>query len=200
MNTANNITGLATVAGWVLCLFIGLLGLAIVVLIAKNKIDLSQLISEPDGSASMSRFQLLVFTFVVALSFFLVVAAHSEKLPDVPPTVLSLIGISASSYLVSKGISSSVAVRSLTISPTTATLSAGQSQQFKAKVSIDTNNAVVWSIQAGNGTIDQTGLYTAPAAAGAVPGAAPPARQYATIKATSVVDPSLSDLGIVTLT
>jgi uncharacterized protein YjdB len=200
MNTANNITGLATVAGWVLCLFIGLLGLAIIVLIAKNKIDLSQLISEPDGSASMSRFQLLVFSFVVALSFFLVVAAHSEKLPDVPPTVLSLIGISASSYLVSKGISSSVAVRSLTISPTTATLSAGQSQQFKANVSIDTNNAVVWSIQAGNGTIDQTGLYTAPAAAAAVLGAAPPARQYATIKATSVVDPSLTDLAIVTLT
>ena len=124
MNTANNITGLATVAGWVLCLFIGLLGLAIIVLIAKNKIDLSQLISEPDGSASMSRFQLLVFSFVVALSFFLVVAAHSEKLPDVPPTVLSLIGISASSYLVSKGISSSVAVRSLTISPRQASICA----------------------------------------------------------------------------
>lgn len=193
----NTITGLATVAGWVLCIFIGLLGLAIIVLIAKNKIDLAQLISEPDGSASMSRFQLLVFTFVVALSFFLVVAAHSEKLPDVPPTVLSLIGISASSYLVSKGIQSSVATRSLTVSPTTATLTGRQSQQFKANVSIDTNSAVVWSIQAGDGTIDQSGLYTAPPAP--PPGDGPPPRAYATIKATSVVDPSLADLAIVTL-
>jgi hypothetical protein len=54
----------------------------------------------------MSRFQLLVFTFVIALSFFLTVVCEC-KLPDVPANVLALLGISASTYGVSKGIQAS---------------------------------------------------------------------------------------------
>ena len=61
---------MAQMCGFVLCAFIGLLGLTILVWIWQGKIDLSQLISEPNGSASMSRFQLLIFTFVIAISLF----------------------------------------------------------------------------------------------------------------------------------
>jgi len=201
MSSVTTLNMLTAFAGWVLCIFVLLLGAAIIWLIAKGKIDLSMLISESDGSASMSRFQLLVFTFVVALSFFLVVAA-SQKLPDIPGSVLSLIGISASSYLVSKGIQTGADNRTISISPSIATVQAGHTQQFKASVSIDTDNKVVWSMQAGNGTISQEGLYTAPPAAApdAAAAAPAPARSYATIKATSVDDPSLVDLAVVTLT
>ncbi len=202
MTSVNTLSILTVLAGWILCLFVLGLGAAIIWLIAKGKINLSMLISESDGSASMSRFQLLVFTFVVALSFFLVVAANPHQLPDVPGSVLSLIGISASSYLVSKGIQSGSENRTLTVSPSGATVQAGHTQQFKATVSIDSQNKVVWSIQAGTGTITQEGLYTAPPAAPPDPAAAagaPAARAYATIKATSTDDPSLVGLAIVTL-
>ncbi len=203
MTSVTTLSILTVLAGWILCLFVLGLGAAVIWLIARDRINLCKLISESNGDASMSRFQLLVFTFVVALSFFLVVAANPQKLPDVPGSVLSLIGISASSYLVSKGIQSGSENRTLTVSPSGATVQAGHTQQFKATVSIDSQNKVVWSIQAGTGTITQEGLYTAPPAAApdaaAAGAAAPTARAYATIKATSIVDPSLVDLAIVTL-
>ena len=114
--------------GYVLCGLIALLGLVVVWKVWTDKIDLSLLISEKTGEASMSRFQLLIFTFVVALSFFLIVVANVKiaqadldlpkspgtsvtstvpsppSMPEIPGGVLSLLGISASSYLVSKGI------------------------------------------------------------------------------------------------
>ncbi len=64
----------------------------------------------------MSRFQLLIFTFVIAVSFFLVVISNVKirqsgdksgnpaGLPEVPRGVLALLGISASSYAVGKAI------------------------------------------------------------------------------------------------
>jgi hypothetical protein len=64
----------------------------------------------------MARFQLLVFVFVIALSFFLVVISNIKviqakpegkfpaNLPDVPQGVLVLLGISASGYAVGKAI------------------------------------------------------------------------------------------------
>jgi len=100
-------TNLTIVIGWTLCGLVILLELAIVWLILVGRIDLSRLISEPNGDASMSRFQLLIFTFVVALSLFFIVVASSgssPRLPEVPGGILALLGISASSYLVSKGI------------------------------------------------------------------------------------------------
>jgi uncharacterized protein (TIGR03437 family) len=52
----------------------------------------------------------------------------------------------------------------VTISPTSATLSPGQAQQFSATVSNAATNTVIWSISpATTGSIDQTGLYTSPA-------------------------------------
>ena len=96
---------MAQICGFVLCAFIALLCATIIGLIWLGKIDLSQLISEPSGDASMSRFQLLVFTFVIAISFFVLVEANHGALPDIPNGVLTLLGISASTYAVSKGIS-----------------------------------------------------------------------------------------------
>ncbi len=95
---------MAHVCGFVLCLFIGLLGLTILVLIWTRQINLSDLLSEANGEASMSRFQLLIFTFVIAISLFEIVES-SLKFPDIPGGVLTLLGISASTYAVGKGIS-----------------------------------------------------------------------------------------------
>jgi hypothetical protein len=108
--------------GWVLAIFLALLELTVVVWIWRGKIVLTNLINEapPKGSpigtsgdASMSRFQLLVFVFVIAVSYFyLVICARcgtdpgAAKLPDVPPSVLALLGISGGSYILSKGIQS----------------------------------------------------------------------------------------------
>ena len=53
------------------------------------KIDISELLEEESGGASTSRFQLLIFTFVIGLSFVLIVACNC-KFPDVPANVLAL--------------------------------------------------------------------------------------------------------------
>jgi len=172
--------------------FIGLLGVAVIWQIFTGKIDLSRLISEPSGDASMSRLQLLIFTFVIALSLFLVIANSTEPgFPEISGGVLTLLGISASSYLVSKGIQFSKPEGveekppTVTVSPESVTLRAGQSQKFKAEVSRTQNKAVEWSIlpSAGAGEIDQeTGAYTAPARVEAA--------LTVTVKAVSVADPN----------
>ena len=87
-----------------------LFGFMILAAIASGKIDISQLLSEGNGAASMSRFQLLIFTFVIGISFFLVVVCEC-KLPEVPANVLALLGISASTYGVSKGIQATTGVK-----------------------------------------------------------------------------------------
>ena len=94
--------------GFTLLALIFLFGFAVLVYIANGSIDLSELLSETGESkgASMSRFQLLIFTLVIALSLFLVVVSNM-KFPDtIPPEILTLLGISASTYAVSKGIQS----------------------------------------------------------------------------------------------
>jgi len=86
-----------------------LFGFMILIAIASGKIDISRLLDEKStdgtaGGASMSRFQLLIFTFVIALSLFLIVV-HTGAFPvKIPPEVLTLLGISATTYAVSKGI------------------------------------------------------------------------------------------------
>jgi hypothetical protein len=133
----------------------------------------------------MSRFQLLIFTFVIALSFFLVVIGHGSadaKDPNchscpafptqVPGSVLALLGISASSYLVSKGIqfSSPQGVEDrppdVDVRPASIQLGPGQTQAFVAEVRRTENKQVTWSIAPEVGVIDpRTGVYTAPAQA-----------------------------------
>jgi hypothetical protein len=86
-----------------------LFGFMILAAIASGKIDISAILEEKAANgttagASMSRFQLLIFTFVIALSLFLIVV-HTGCFPKtIPPEVLTLLGISASTYAVSKGI------------------------------------------------------------------------------------------------
>ena len=98
---------LGQVFGFVLCAFVGLLGGTIIVWIWQGKIDLSALISESNGQASMSRFQLLIFTFVIAIGLFELIELRvsATGFPDIPNGVLTLLGISASTYAVGKGIS-----------------------------------------------------------------------------------------------
>lgn len=96
---------LTLVIGWSLCVLIVMFEVAILWLVFTGKIDLNRLISEPNGDASMSRFQLLIFTFVVALSLFLIIVGKNPPtFPNIPGGILALLGISGSSYLVSKGI------------------------------------------------------------------------------------------------
>jgi len=110
---------LEVIISYVVCGIVALFGILLLWKIATNEIDLTHLFSDDDGWASTSRFQLIIFTFVVAFSFFLVVVSNVKirqygnktdnlpGLPEVPSGVLSLLGISASSYLVSRGISAS---------------------------------------------------------------------------------------------
>lgn len=163
-----NVTAAVT---WIALGFMALLGAAILWFIFTGKIDLTRLISEPTGDASMSRFQLLIFTFVIALSMFLIIASAAEPgFPDIPGGVLTLLGISASSYLVSKGIQFSqpegVEERrvEVTVVPANANLKPGASMQFKADVIRSQNKDVEWSlVPPGIGQIDsESGLYRAP--------------------------------------
>jgi hypothetical protein len=92
--------------GFTLLALVFLFGFAILLYIANGRIDLSDLLSETGDSkgASMSRFQLLIFTLVIALSLFLVVVSNMAFPATIPPEILTLLGISASTYAVSKGI------------------------------------------------------------------------------------------------
>jgi uncharacterized BrkB/YihY/UPF0761 family membrane protein len=97
---------LGTITAWIALVLMTAIAVTVIYYMWTGRIDLRRLISEPSGDASMSRFQLLVFTFVVAFGLFLVmVSGDKPAFPDtIPSSVLALLGISASSYLVSKGI------------------------------------------------------------------------------------------------
>src|SRR5712692_3843764 len=77
----------------------------------------------------------------------------------------------------------------VSISPTSATVSSGGTQQFKATVYNTTNTAVTWSATAGS--VSSSGLYTAPTVT---------ANTTATVSATSVADPSKSANATVSIT
>src|ERR1700740_2935441 len=95
----------AHICGLVLCAFLGLLGFTVLLWIWLEKIDLSDLVNEANGQASMSRFQSLIFIFVIAVSLFEVVENRTTTFPEIPSGILTLLDISASTYAVSKGIS-----------------------------------------------------------------------------------------------
>lgn len=197
-------TNLTVAAGWIALGFLAALGVAILWLVYTGKIDLSRLISEPNGDASMARFQLLVFTFVIAASLFLIIAAPwPPAFPEqVPNGILILLGISASSYLVSKGIQFSSPEGALArgpevkiVSPTTTTAADQPPIPLKAEVTGLTDTRISWAIESGPGTIDQSGNYTPPATpAGGVKPTGP-----VVIKATSKEDSAISDTEVITL-
>jgi len=80
----------------------------------------------------------------------------------------------------------------VTVSPSTASLTPSQTQQFTATVTGTTNTAVTWSVSPAVGTISSGGLYTAPATLGSP--------QTVTVTATSVQDPTKSATASVTVT
>jgi hypothetical protein len=102
-----------------------LFGFLVLIAIATGRIDISGLLEEKGdggaGKASMSRFQLLVFTFVIAICLFLIVVNSEEHFPDIPINVLLLLGISATTYGVSKGIQASAKSDGATHSTTSST-------------------------------------------------------------------------------
>ncbi len=97
---------LAYIAALIVMFFIGAAGLIILWRMVDGTINLEKLISEQDGTASLSRFQFLVFTFVIAMSLLLVVIGQKEPAfpTGISPDVLALLGISSGSYVISKGI------------------------------------------------------------------------------------------------
>ena len=77
-----------------------------------RRVDLSDLVCEapPDGvkgagKASLSRFQFLLFTFLIA-GLFVVLSLESGTLIEIPNGVVGLMGVSGLSYVVSKAVPS----------------------------------------------------------------------------------------------
>jgi len=102
--TAGQLAAMQMVFGYGVCFFMGLTCATILWLIWTGKIDLSSLLSETNGDASMSRFQLLIFTFVVAVCLFLLTVQNGQ-FPFISTGILTLLGISASTYAAGKAIS-----------------------------------------------------------------------------------------------
>jgi hypothetical protein len=82
--------------------------------IRKDEISLKGLLTEippPGGSvddakASLSRFQMLIFTFVIA-GLFMMLSIEAGGFVQIPQNVLLLMGISGGTYVVSKGVGKS---------------------------------------------------------------------------------------------
>jgi hypothetical protein len=79
----------------------------------------------------------------------------------------------------------------VTVSPASATLGQGQTQQFIATVTGTSNQQVSWSLS-GAGSVSSTGLYTAPATISN--------GQILTVTATSAALPTASGIALISLT
>ena len=88
-------------AGWITVVFMAVVFLIILLKMALGKIDLKYLISEENGQASLSRFQFLVFTFVIAMGL-VVIILEKGAFPNIGSDVFGLLGISGGSYVASK--------------------------------------------------------------------------------------------------
>ena len=98
--------------GWTVTVLIGAFALAIIYKMIKGDINLMYLIAGADGDASLSRFQFLIFTFVIALGLFLIILSMqpSPAFPDkIPGGILALLGISGASYVTSKAVDANAA-------------------------------------------------------------------------------------------
>ena len=103
-DAAQRMKDLQLAVGYGLLVIVFFLGFVILVDLVTGKINLSLLLAENGGGASMSRFQLLVFTFVIGLSLAYIVVGKGDFPTTIPSQVLTLLGISATTYGVSKGI------------------------------------------------------------------------------------------------
>lgn len=113
------------------------------------------------------------------------------------PSTVTITATSAADA--TKFVSATVTITTIqvTVSPTTAIVQTGATQQFTATVTNTSNAEVTWSINGINGgnstigTISVTGLYTAPAAV--------PNPGTVTLRATSVADTTKSATATVTV-
>jgi len=95
--------------------FLFFIAFLLILKMVRGEIDITALIcedkstdpaaSEAPGKASMSRFQLLVWTMVIGFAFLFLVIKNTE-FPQMG-NVLALLGISGGTYVVSKGIQKS---------------------------------------------------------------------------------------------
>ena len=84
--------------------FLIFIGLVVSWKILSGEINITTLISEGVGEkASLSRFQMFVWTFVIGFSFLYLMILNNE-FPALPAEVLALLGISGGTYVISKGI------------------------------------------------------------------------------------------------
>ncbi|MDZ8049932.1 MAG: hypothetical protein RMX68_030470 [Aulosira sp. ZfuVER01] len=107
---------LALVVGCAITIFVAVLEIFILIFIwegtwnykpgKRRGINLDMLISESTGDASLARFQLLIFTFVISMSLVLIIT--SSKPPSfpnaIPDQILGLLGISSTSYVLGKAL------------------------------------------------------------------------------------------------
>jgi hypothetical protein len=91
---------------------VALLFLTVVIYILIGKISIEGLLNDENGKPSLARFQFLVFTAVVAMGLLIIVlSSEPPAFPAIDRTILILLGLSASSYLTSKGLEIFRAVR-----------------------------------------------------------------------------------------
>ena len=120
-----NILSAAGILIYVLLVFIAGIAAVILYKMWTNQIDLKGLVSEKgSGKASLSRFQFLLFTFIIGGGYLTLVfkivltcdpalaivgesVANACRLPGLDQNVLVLLGISGAGYLTSKGIQTS---------------------------------------------------------------------------------------------
>ena len=102
---------------------------------------------------------------------------------DITITATSVADPTKSAAAIARLIASAAPV---TVTPTSVTLLASQTQQFTA------NQAATWSLSPAVGTITAAGVYTAPSSI--------PAAQTVTVRATGVADPTISATATVSLT
>ena len=100
---------LALVMGWTVTILIGAFALVIIGKMLKGDINLQYLIAGDDYDASLSRFQFLIFTFVIALGLGLIIlSGNPPQFPkEISGTVLALLGISGGSYVTAKAVDNS---------------------------------------------------------------------------------------------
>jgi len=79
--------------GWIIAILLGSFALVIIFEILIGRIELKYLISgPPDNNASLSRFQFLIFTFVIAMGLFLIIVSTQPQpaFPAIPGGILSV--------------------------------------------------------------------------------------------------------------
>ena len=109
MTLADFTTPLTAFSILIVTAFMGAVAFEVVHRMWTGRIDLSHLIAEDNGHTSFSRFQMLLFTFVIASTYVVyalyALAANPTgtlSLPEIPNGVLGLIGISGGSYIGAK--------------------------------------------------------------------------------------------------